>query len=111
MKKSIGQQKRKLRVRKKIFGTDNKPRLSIFRSNRYIYAQIINDKDGKTLAAASGFRSNERGLKMAAWVGEQIAKKAKKVKVKKVIFDRGGYKYHGKIKALAEAARKAGLEF
>lgn len=98
---------RKRRVRAKIFGTPDRPRLSVFRSNKYIYAQIINDEKGKTLASAKGNRRTDA----AFLVGETLAKKAKIKKVKKVVFDKGGYKYHGRVKAVAEGARKGGLEF
>lgn len=106
---------RKARVRAKVLGSSDRPRLSVFRSNRYLYAQIIDDAKGKTLFSAS---SREKGLatpkttiEKAAKVGEALAKKATKAKIKKVTFDRSGYKYHGIIKALAEGARKGGLEF
>lgn len=109
---------RHLRVRKKVFGTSEVPRLCIFRSNRYIYCQLIDDEEGRTLAAAS---SAERMLKeklqstkskeAAAEVGRLIAERAKKLGIKKVVFDRAGYKYHGRVKALADAAREGGLEF
>jgi large subunit ribosomal protein L18 len=81
----------------------NKLRLSVFRSNKFIYAQVIDDEKGKTLAAAKG--------KDATLVGEEVAKKAIKAKVKEVVFDRGRFQYHGKVKALADAARKGGLKF
>ena len=98
---------RKRRARAKVFGTEEKPRLSVFRSNKYIYAQVINDEKGKTLLSAGG----KKGLDMAFSVGETLAKQAKIKKIKKVVFDKGGYKYHGQIKAVAEGARKGGLEF
>ncbi|MBI2086982.1 MAG: 50S ribosomal protein L18 [Candidatus Zambryskibacteria bacterium] len=103
MNKNVKQQKRERRhkrIRTKISGTAKRPRLSIFKSNTAIYAQLIDDISGKTLASAKG--SN------AAKVGTEIAKGAK---VKQVVFDRGGYIYTGKVKALADAARKAGLKF
>ncbi len=112
---------RHLRVRKKVYGTSERPRLAIFRSNRYIYAQIIDDDRGLTLVSASslekGFRekySDKKSLKnkdIAAEIGKLIAERAKEKGITKVVFDRGGFKYHGKIKALADAAREAGLEF
>lgn len=98
---------RKRRVRAKVFGTPNRPRLSVFRSNKYIYAQIINDEKGKTLASAGG----KATVNEASLVGETLAKKAKVKKITKVVFDKGGYKYHGRVKAVAEGARKGGLEF
>ena len=92
-------------MRAKINGTAEVPRLCVFRSNKYIYAQIIDDEKNKTLASAKA------ELKAADKVGEEVAKKAIKQKIKKVVFDRGGYKYHGRVKALADAARSAGLKF
>ena len=108
------------RKKTKIRGTSERPRLSVFRSNKKIYAQIINDKEGKTLVAASekDFEKKlraEKGeglkIKKAQKVGEILAKKALKKKIKKIVFDRRSYPYHGRIKALAEGARKGGLEF
>lgn len=110
--------RRKYHVRKRIFGTPDRPRLSIFRSNSHIYAQIIDDVAGLTLVSAStrakGLRdqfSNTAGKKAAELVGEAVAKQAFAVGIKCVCFDRNRYKYHGRIKALAEGARKAGLVF
>ena len=103
------------RIRKNIFGTSATPRLCVFRSNTGIYAQIIDDENGVTLVSASSL-DKELNLKnnntlAATKVGESLAKKAKKAKIENVVFDRGGYMYHGKIKALAEAARENGLKF
>jgi large subunit ribosomal protein L18 len=110
--------RRKYHVRKKVFGTRDRPRLSVFRSNRHIYAQVIDDIAGATLVSASTMVKNLRnqlsncGNKKAAQVvGEMISKQALGVGIKCVCFDRGRYKFHGRIKALAEAARKAGLIF
>lgn len=110
--------RRKYHVRKKVFGTPDRPRLSVFRSNRNIYAQIIDDVAGVTLVSAStrakGLRdrlSDGGNIKAAQLVGEAVAKQALKVGIKCVCFDRGRYKFHGRIKALAEAARKAELVF
>ena len=100
-------EKRKLRVRKKVYGTSDRPRMSVFRSNKYIYAQIINDKVGKTLVEAHGGKKVDSAFK----VGEDIAKKAKAKKINKVVFDKGSYRYHGRVKALADGARKGGLKF
>jgi len=100
-------EKRRVRIRAKIKGTKNRPRLSVFRSSKHIYAQLIDDEKGETLAAALG-GSNVR---TAGEVGKVLAEKALKLKIKKVVFDRGGYKYHGRVKALAEGAREGGLEF
>jgi len=121
---SISKRKiRHLRVRKKISGTSDSPRLSIFRSNKFIYAQIINDDDNKTLVSSSSRDSdvlkdkteNKSGLSTknfdAYKVGLAISNKCKKSGIKKVVFDRGGYRYHGRVKALADGARENGLEF
>jgi len=105
LEKQIKRQRRHKKVRAKIKGTADVPRLCVFRSNRYIYAQIINDENGKTLASAKG------ELKDADKTGKDIAKKAIGRKIKKIVFDRGGYKYHGRVKALADAARESGLKF
>ncbi|MHC4119919.1 MAG: 50S ribosomal protein L18 [Planctomycetota bacterium] len=110
--------RRKYHVRKKVSGTPDRPRLSVFRSNRHIYAQIIDDTAGATLASASTrakalreHLTNAGGKKAAETVGETIAKQALGVGIKCVCFDRNRYKFHGRVKALAEAARKAGLAF
>jgi large subunit ribosomal protein L18 len=110
--------RRKRHVRKKVFGTAERPRLSVFRSNRQIYAQLIDDTAGATLVAASSMTKAMRdslpragNKKAAEAVGEMLAKKALDVGIKCVCFDRGSYKYHGRVKSLAEAARKAGLAF
>ena len=110
--------RRKYHVRKRVFGTPDRPRLSVFRSNRHIYAQIVDDTAGATLASAStrvkALReqlSNAGDKKAAETVGETIAKQALGVGIKCVCFDRNRYKFHGRVKALAEAARKAGLAF
>lgn len=109
--------RRKQRVRRQLRKVANgRPRLSVYRSAKHIYAQIIDDEAGRTLAAAStkdkGFSGKTGGnVEAAGVVGKQIAEKAKKAGVENVIFDRGGYIYHGRVKALAEAAREAGLSF
>jgi large subunit ribosomal protein L18 len=108
-------QRRHTRVRKLVRGTAERPRLAVYRSNRYIYAQVIDDVKGHTLAAASSqetdLRDNALNIDTAAKVGTLLGSRAKEAGVDTVVFDRGGYKYHGKIKALADAAREAGLEF
>lgn len=114
--KVVRRQKLKWRVRSKISGTADKPRLSVFRSNKGISVQLIDDKAGKTLAAASYLDkdiSATKGpkLEQSATVGKAIAEKAKAAGIEAVVFDRGGYLYHGRIKALAEAAREGGLKF
>ena len=103
----------KTRVRGKISGTSECPRLSVFRSNKQIYAQVIDDVNGVTLASASSLKVDEKLPKkeMAAKVGEMIAVSAKEAGVEKVAFDRNGYLYHGRIKELADAARKGGQKF
>jgi large subunit ribosomal protein L18 len=104
------------RVRKKVFGTPDRPRLAVFRSARHISAQVIDDRSGRTLAAAStvekDLRSATGGNKDAATtVGRLVAERARAAGVDKVVFDRGGFGYHGRVAALADAARTAGLEF
>lgn len=110
--------KRHLRVRKKITGTAARPRLSVFRSSKHIYAQLIDDVQGVTIAAASTLDKelaanvgNGGSVEAARQVGELIAKRAKSKGFDKIVFDRGGYLYHGRIQALADAAREGGLEF
>ncbi len=109
-------QRRQLRIRKKLVGTAVRPRLNVFRSGKHIYAQLINDVDGTTIAAASTLDkelavSNGGNVEAAQKVGELVAKKAVAKGITKVVFDRGGFLYHGRVKALAESAREAGLEF
>jgi len=104
------------RTRLKLKGSQERPRLAVFRSLKHIYAQVIDDKQGKTLAAASSGEKNSSvgsggNLAGAKEVGKLIAERAKTKGISKVVFDRGGYLYHGRIKALADAAREAGLEF
>ena len=106
--------RRHRRVRGKVFGSAERPRLVVFRSNRGIEAQLIDDLEGKTLAAASWLNLKSfKGLKteQAAEVGKLLAQNAKKANVETVVFDRGGYLYHGRVKALADAAREGGLKF
>ena len=106
---------RHLRIRKDIFGTSETPRLCVFRSNKAIYAQIIDDESRTTLCSASSLDKDLKikgnNVEAAKVVGKSIAEKAKKAKIKKVVFDRGGYLYHGRVAALADAARENGLEF
>ncbi len=106
------------RARKKVVGTQERPRLSVFRSLNNIYAQIIDDADGRTLVSASSLDESVKGLqqhkgncKTAKEIGTLIGKRAQEKNIKKVVFDRGGFPFHGRVKALAEAAREAGLEF
>ncbi len=102
----------KYRIRKKVFGTSERPRMSVFRSNKQIYVQIINDQEGKTLVSASslGMETMPK-IQQAEKVGELVAKKAIEAGVSSVVFDRNGFLYHGRVKQLADAARKGGLNF
>ena len=108
-----GRLKRHRRVRVTVSGTSDRPRLAVYRSLNHLYAQVIDDGAAKTVAAASTveLKAKGNGMAEAAQVGRQIADKAKAAGVKQVVFDRGGFLYHGRIKALADAAREAGLEF
>lgn len=112
LQKQSNRLRRQARIRAKISGSAIKPRLNVFRSNANIYAQIIDDVAGVTLAAASDLKT-ETGTKTqrAQTVGKQIAELAKSLKIEGVVFDRGGFTYHGRVKALADAAREAGLNF
>ena len=115
--KAKGRIKRSIRIRAKISGSKDRPRLCVFRSSRFIYAQIIDDVAGKTIVSASEKElKKETGAKLtkkdiAKSVGQLLSKKAVKAKISKVVFDRNGYKYHGRVKALAEGAREGGLKF
>ncbi len=102
----------KYRIRKKVFGTPERPRMSVFRSNKQIYVQVINDEEGKTIVSASslGLEAMPK-VQQAEKVGEMIAKKALEAGVTSVVFDRNGYLYHGRVKQLADAARNGGLKF
>lgn len=106
-------QKIKMSIRQRISGTPERPRLTVFRSNKQIYAQIVDDTVGKTLAAASSLKLGMKAPKkeIAAKVGEMIAKNAQEAGIQTVVFDRNGYLYHGRVKELAEAARNGGLKF
>ncbi len=108
-----GRSKRHRRVRVNVSGTSARPRLAVYRSLNHLYAQVIDDAASKTVAAASTveLKAKGNGMAEAAQVGRQIADKAKAAGVKQVVFDRRGFLYHGRIKALADAAREAGLEF
>ena len=112
--KNVVRQKRHRRIRNKISGTTQRPRLSVYRSDLHIYAQLIDDVNGNTLASASSLQMKlDKGgnIEAAKQVGAELAKKALDADIKSVVFDRSGYLYHGRVKALAEAAREAGLEF
>ncbi|MBI4396494.1 MAG: 50S ribosomal protein L18 [Elusimicrobia bacterium] len=109
---------RKIRTRKKIFGVAAKPRLSVYRSSKHIYAQLVDDEKGTTLVSASTLTPDLRAsaktgatIEAAKAVGKLIAEKALKADIKQVVFDRGGHPYHGRIKAVADGAREAGLKF
>ena len=121
--------KRSKRTRSKIFGRDKRPRLSVFRSNKYIYLQAIDDEKGKTIASAGDLekkgksekgggeakvplfsKNGQRKIENARLVGAALAKKLKNAKIKKIVFDRGGYKYHGRVKSLADGLRKGGIK-
>ena len=113
-KKTFSRNRIKRRVRGKVHGTTECPRLSVFRSNKQIYAQIIDDRAGRTLAAAGSLGADDsKGPKLdqAAAVGKMISEKANAAGIESVVFDRNGYLYHGRVKSLAEAAREAGLKF
>jgi len=115
-RKRLGRQRRHRRVRKRVAGTATRPRLAVFRSNNHISAQLIDDHDGRTMAAAStveaDLRSGSTGtVEAAKQVGQRIGERAKSAGIEKVVFDRGGFRYHGRVAAVAEGAREAGLEF
>ena len=115
--KLSGRARRKIRVRKKVSGSVARPRLSVFRSAKHIYAQVIDDDMGKTLVTASTVTKDVRGKveggkkDQAKRVGAELAKRCAEKNIKNVVFDRNGYRYHGRVKAVAEGAREAGLEF
>ncbi|OFW75537.1 MAG: 50S ribosomal protein L18 [Alicyclobacillus sp. RIFOXYA1_FULL_53_8] len=116
--RNLARQRRHLRVRKRIQGSAARPRLNVFRSNKHIYAQVIDDVSGQTLVSAStrdkeltGAVENGGSVEAAKKVGELVAKRALDKGLSAVVFDRGGYLYHGRVQALAEAAREAGLQF
>ena len=111
---NVARLRRHARVRNKVSGTQEMPRLNVFRSNDNIFVQIIDDTKGNTLVSSSSVElkiKNGGNVEAAKLVGQDIAKKAKAAKIKKVVFDRGGYLYHGRVEALAESARENGLEF
>jgi len=116
--KSAERKRRHMRIRKRIMGTTERPRLAIYRSNQHIYAQIIDDQKGVTLTSASTLEQDVRkagvtsnNIETARIIGERIAKKAVEAGISQVVFDRGGNRYHGRVAALAEAARENGLQF
>ena len=114
--KALRRRKIRYKIRKKISGTPEKPRLSVFRSNKYIYAQIIDDLSGKTLASVSSREvelkeQTATGKEKANLVGKKLAERAAAANISSVLFDRSGYLYHGRVKALADGAREGGLQF
>ena len=116
--KERSRQKRKKRIRKKFHGTQEKPRLSVFRSSRQIYAQIIDDIDGRTLASASSLEKEvkeqpefENKIAVAHYIGKLVAKRAMEKGLKEVVFDRNGFLYHGRVQAVSKGAREEGLKF
>ncbi len=113
--KELRRKKIKRRIRKKVSGSEERPRLSVFKSNKQIYAQLIDDRKGHTVAAASSRAIKEAQnvpkIEQAKAVGRELAKKAQEANIDKAAFDRNGYRYHGRVKALAEAAREEGLKF
>jgi large subunit ribosomal protein L18 len=114
--RDIGRERRKQRVRKRVRGTDARPRVCVFRSNKHIYAQVISDDQGTTLAAASTLSGDltaakKKGLEAAKQVGLALAKICKEKNITRVIFDRNGFLFHGRVKAVADGAREGGLEF
>ena len=113
-RKEVARQKKKMRIRRRVHGTSERPRLCVFRSARHMYAQLIDDVSGNTLAAAStldveGLKGSNKNT--ASAIGKEIAKRALAKNINAVIFDRNGYLYHGRVKSLAEGAREAGLNF
>jgi len=114
--KQVVRFKRKRRIRAKVEGTSERPRLSVFRSNRYLYVQLVDDAKGRTLVSASGVEEELKGkvkstMEGAKALGSLVAKRALAKNISQVVFDRSGYLYHGRIKALADAARESGLKF
>ena len=115
--KYLARQKRRKRVRKKIRGLKDRPRLSVYKSNRYIYAQLVNDEEHKTLACVSSLKDIPgsgycaKNLQIAKKLGEKLGKQAKIKGIREIVFDRSGYPYHGRIKALAEGMRAQGIKF
>ncbi|MEP7103705.1 MAG: 50S ribosomal protein L18 [Candidatus Dojkabacteria bacterium] len=113
LKKLQNREKRKQHIRKSISGTQSKPRVTVFRSNQHIYAQAIDDVQGKTIVSSSDYElkaKKMKGMEKAIEVGKALAKKILSTGIENVVFDRNGYKYHGKVKALADAMRESGLK-
>ena len=110
--RALGRNKRHLRVRKRLSGTQERPRVSLFRSNKNIYLQLIDDSEGKTLASASSLKSDNNSINkdLSKKLGIEFGEKISKLGIKKVVFDRGGYLYHGKVAAIADWIRQSGIE-
>lgn len=110
--RALGRNKRHLRVRKRLSGTQERPRVSLFRSNKNIYLQLIDDSEGKTLASASSLKSDNNSINkdLSKKLGIEFGEKISKLGIKKVVFDRGGYLYHGKVAAIADGIRESGIE-
>jgi large subunit ribosomal protein L18 len=110
--RKVNRLKKKIRIRKTVNGTEERPRLCVFRSGKHIYAQIINDVAGHTLVSVSSVGKDDKaGIEMAKTIGMEVAKAASTKNIKSVVFDRNGYLYHGRVKSLAEGAREGGLNF
>ena len=110
--RALGRNKSHLRVRKRLSGTQERPRVSLFRSNKNIYLQLIDDSEGKTLASASSLKSDNNSINkdLSKKLGIEFGEKISKLGIKKVVFDRGGYLYHGKVAAIADGIRQSGIE-
>ena len=119
VKRLTGRERRHLRIRKKIRGEKDRPRLAVFRSSKHVYAQVVDDIDGKTIVGVNGsskaitekVKNDKERFAESRMVGEELARRLTEKGITRVVFDRAGYRYHGRVKALADAARKAGLEF
>lgn len=110
--KTVNRLTKKIRIRKVVKGTEERPRLCVFRSGKHIYAQLVNDVTGHTILTTSSLGKDKKsGIEMSKLVGMELAKKAKENKIEKVVFDRNGFIYHGRVKAVADGAREAGLNF
>ncbi len=113
--RAVTRERRHVRIRRTVKGTSERPRLAVFRTNKHLYAQLIDDSKGVTVASSSTLDKDMKGtgdtVEGAKKIGAKIAEKAKAKKIENVVFDRGGFQYHGRIKALADAAREAGLKF
>lgn len=110
--RKVNRLKKKIRIRKTVTGTDERPRLCVYRSGKHVYAQIINDVTGHTIVSVSSLGKDDKsGIDMAKLVGVEVAKAASAKNIKSVVFDRNGYLYHGRVKSLADGAREGGLNF